>query len=77
MVVLIAGIIGNLFGMFLGVLFPDGALDDLLAKSFSYGFDPPIRLDLWIVSFSIGFQIKLNVCSLIFMFFGFIFYKRA
>ncbi len=77
MVVIIAGIMGNLFGIFLGVLLPEGSLHDVLAKSYAYGLDPPVRLDLWIVSFSIGFQVKLNFCSLLFMFFGFLFYKKA
>ena len=77
LVLILSGIIGNLFGVFLGAVLPEGSLHDALSKSKAFGLDPPLSIDLWIVSVSIGFNVKLNTCGLLFMFLGLIFYKKA
>jgi len=77
LVLLVAAILGNLFGIFLGAVLPNGALQDLVSKSLSLGLDPPVRLDLWVVSFSVGFTVELNSCSFLFMLLALIFYKKA
>ena len=77
MVLILSGIIGNLFGVFLGAVLPEGSLHDALSKGKAFGLDPPVSLDLWIVSVSIGFNVKFNSCGLLFMFLGLIFYKKA
>jgi len=77
MVLILSGIIGNLFGVFLGAVLPAGSLHDALSKSKSFGLNPPVSVDLWIVSFSVGFNVKLNTCGLLFMLFGLILYKKA
>jgi hypothetical protein len=77
LVLILSGIIGNLFGVFLGAVLPEGSLHDILSKSKAFGLDPPLSIDLWIVSVSIGFNVKLNTCGFLFMFLGLIFYKKA
>ena len=77
LVIMVAGILGNLVGTFLGAVLPDGSFHDLVSKSLAFGFDPPCRLDFWIVSFSVGFTLELNSCSFLFMFFALLFYKRV
>jgi hypothetical protein len=77
LVVILSGILGNLFGLLLGALLPEGSLHDALSKSQAYGLDPPVSLDLWIVSLSIGFLLKFNTCGLVLMLFGLILYKKA
>lgn len=76
-VLILSGIIGNLVGVFLSAVLPEGALHDTLAKSKAFGLDPPLALDLWIVSVSIGLKVKLNLCGLLFMVLGLFFYKKA
>ncbi len=76
LVLILAGILGQVVGIFLGALLPDGALSDVLAKNILFGLDPPLRVDLWILSFSIGFQVSLNSCSFLFMFLGLLLYKK-
>jgi hypothetical protein len=76
LMLVISGILGNVVGIFMGALLPDGILNDLLAKSLVFGLDPPFHVDMWIVSFSLGFHLKLNMCSFLFMFFGLILYKK-
>lgn len=77
LVLVLSGILGNLVGILLGALLPEGAFHDMLAKSLVVGLDPPLSIDLWIVSFSIGFSLKLNSCSFLFMVFGLMLYKKA
>ena len=77
LVLLISGIVGNLLGIFLGALLPQGSVNDVLARSVDIGLDPPLSIDLWIVSLSLGFQLRLNLCSFLFMFFGLMLYKKA
>ncbi len=77
LVLVISGVLGNLVGIFLGAILPEGSLHDILAKSLSMGLDPPLNIDLWIISFSIGFKLKLNSCSFLFMLFGLLLYKKA
>lgn len=77
LVLVLSGILGNLFGVFLGAVLPEGSLHDVLSNSRAFGLDPPVSLDLWILSLSIGLNVKLNICGLFFMILGLIFYKKA
>jgi hypothetical protein len=76
LILVVSGILGNVVGIFMGALLPDGILNDFLAKNLLFGLDPPFRIDMWIVSFSLGFHLKLNMCSFLFMFFGLLLYKK-
>ncbi len=76
-VLILSGIVGNLLGVFLGAVLPEGSLHDALSRSKAFGLHPPLSIDLWIVSVSIGFNVKLNICGLLFMILGLILYKKA
>lgn len=76
-VVLLAGILGNLFGAFLGSLLPDGLVHDLVARPYGYGLRTPFSADLWLFSFSFSFQFRLNSCSLLFMLLGLLLYHKS
>jgi hypothetical protein len=73
----LSGLLGNLFGILIGTLLPDGALHAIVAKEYEYGVKSPMTLDLWFLSISAGFIIRLNGCALLFMFLGTILYKKA
>jgi len=75
--IVVAGVLGNLVGIFLGAVLPDGSFHDLVSKSLAFGLDPPFRLDLWIVTFSVGFVVRLNSCSFLFMFLALLLHKRV
>ena len=70
LILAISGALGNVFGILLGAILPEGALHDFLSKCMVFGLDPPLRIDLWILAFSFGIQFKLNSCSLLFMLLG-------
>lgn len=76
LILIFSGILGNVVGIFLGALIPEGPVHDVVAKSIVFGLDPPLRVDIWIVSFSIGFHLKLNFCSFLFMILGLLLYKK-
>lgn len=76
LILIVSGIIGHVLGIFLGVLLPAGALNDVVARSIQFGLEPPLRVDLWILSFSVGFQLSLNGVAFLFMFLGLLFYKK-
>lgn len=76
-VVLLAGILGNLFGSFLGSLLPDGLIHDMVSRPYGYGLRAPLSVDLWLFSFSFSFQFRLNSCSLLFMLLGLLLYHKA
>jgi len=50
-------LMGSLVGVALGDLVP------VLAKGVSIGIDPPVRVDLLILRFPLGFVIRLNLAS--------------
>jgi len=74
---LVSGLLGNLLGMLVGAFFPQGILYDILARQYECGLNPPVTLNLWILSLSAGFLIRLNGCSLLLMFLGMLLYKKA
>jgi len=76
LILVFSGLLGNVVGIFLGALIPEGPVHEVVAKSLVFGLDPPLCIDLWIASFSIGFHLKLNVCSFLFMIFGLFLYKK-
>ena len=76
-VFLLSGLLGNLFGILLGTLLPDGTLHTIVAKEYEYGVKSPVTVDLWILSLSAGFLVRLNGCGLLCMFLGTILYKKA
>lgn len=77
LVLILSAIVGNIFGAFLGALLPEGSLHDVLAESYGYGLTPPLSIDLWILTISLGFKVNLNSCGLLFMFLGLLIYKKA
>jgi len=76
-VLLLSALLGNLLGLLLGSLFPEGTIHDILATQYEYGVRDTFTLNLWIISLSAGFLVRLNGCGLLFMFLGIILYKKA
>jgi len=78
LVLVVSGILGHLLGIFLGAIIPEGSFHDVLSRSIPVpGLDPPLCIDLWIVTLSIGFKVKLNACSFLGMILGLMLYKKA
>ncbi|NPV90183.1 MAG: DUF4321 domain-containing protein [Firmicutes bacterium] len=73
-VLLLAGsIIGGWLGAYLGRAFP---AVHLLQQTEALGLTPPTTLDLGVLTFTIGFGLRLNIMSLVGMAAGYLVYKR-
>jgi hypothetical protein len=76
-VLIFAGILGNLIGRGLALIVPGGVVHDVLISGFHFGIDPPWTLSLWVVSLSLGFTLDLTLlgalCMILFLFI----YKKA
>ena len=76
-VLVLAGILGTLIGRAIAFLVPGGLAHDWLISGFRFGIDPPWRLDLWVISLSLGFTLNLTFLGVICMIFFLLLYKKA
>lgn len=63
---LLAAVIGGLFGDIIGTYLPDGAAKTLFTKSIQIGFSPT-QVEFFAVSFTIGLMFKINFVSALFV----------
>ncbi len=64
--ILLAAVIGGLFGDIIGTYLPDGAAKTLFSKSIQIGFSPT-QVEFYAVSFTIGLMFKINFVSALFV----------
>lgn len=63
---LLAAVIGGLFGDIIGTYLPDGAAKTLFTKSIQIGFSPT-QVEFFAISFTIGLMFKINFVSALFV----------
>ena len=63
---LLAAVIGGLFGDIIGTYLPDGAAKTLFTKSIQVGFSPS-QVEFYAISFTIGLMFKINFVSALFV----------
>lgn len=64
--ILLAAVIGGLFGDIIGTYLPDGAAKTLFTKSVQVGFSPT-QVEFYAISFTIGLMFKINFVSALFV----------
>jgi hypothetical protein len=74
--VLIGGMFGGLLGEILLTVAPGGIIQDVFAKAIHPGLNPPVTVDLRLLTFTIGFTIKMNLLTFIGMILGVFIYKQ-
>ena len=74
--VLIGGLLGGVLGEILRVMAPHGTIQSIFATNFSPGISP-FTIDLVLLKFTLGFEIKINLLSLVGMFLGIYLYKNV
>ena len=74
--VFIGGLFGGILGEILRVLTPPGTVQNIFAKSFMPGLDPPLTADLVLVKISFGFIFKMNLLTILGMCLGLYLYKN-
>lgn len=74
--VLIGGLFGGLLGEILLAVAPAGVIQNLFTQAVHPGLSPPVTIDLWLLTFTIGFTVKMNLLTFIGMIFGVFVYKQ-
>lgn len=74
--VLIGGLLGGVLGEILRVMAPHGTIQSIFSTNFSPGISP-FTIDLVLLKFTLGFEIKINLLSLVGMFLGIYLYKNV
>jgi hypothetical protein len=64
--ILLAAVIGGLFGDIIGTYLPDGAAKTLFTKSIQVGFSPT-QVEFYAISFTVGLMFKINFVSALFV----------
>jgi hypothetical protein len=75
--VLIGGLLGGILGEILHVMAPQGTIQSIFATNFSPGINPPLTIDLVLIKLVLGFNIKVNILSILGMFIGIYLYKHV
>ena len=55
---------------------PSGVIQNIFTKTVNLGINPPFKVDLWLLTISVGFTLKMNLLSLIGILFGVFVYKQ-
>jgi hypothetical protein len=63
LILIVAIIAGAIVGSILGVAFENAA--PILAKGFTVGLQPPLALDLNVITLTLGFTLRLNLMGAI------------
>lgn len=64
LVLFFGAIIGSAFGELIAFLLPQGVVKQFFLRSANLGFDP-VKLDLGILNFTLGFRFILNVIGIV------------
>lgn len=67
-------IIGVILGSFIGDLFSESV--DILSKNYSIGMKSPLKLDLKVLDLTFGFNISINLASVIGFILALLIYKK-
>ena len=74
--VIIGGLLGGILGEILHVMAPQGTIQSIFATHFNPGINPPLTIDLVLLKLTLGFDLKINIISVLGMFIGVYLYKH-
>ena len=74
---LIGGLLGGILGEILRVMAPQGTIQNIFATNVTPGINPPLTIDLVLLKLTLGFIFKINMLSILGMFFGIYLYKNV
>ncbi len=75
--IIIGGLLGAVLGEILNILTPDSFLANIFTKGYNLGLNPPLTIDIKLLSLTIGFLFRINLITLIGIFLGIYIYKQA
>ncbi|MBI4726656.1 DUF4321 domain-containing protein [candidate division TA06 bacterium] len=66
LVIILAGaLLGSGLGDLAGYILPSGVVRDFFTKAITPGINPPLTINLLVVSLTLGFTLKLNIIALL------------
>lgn len=74
--VLIGGLFGGLLGEILMAVSPPGLIQNIFSQAVHPGLSPPVTIDLWLLKFTVGFTVKMNLLSFFGILLGVFIYKQ-
>ena len=74
--VLVGGMFGGLLGEILLAVFPHGVIQNVFSQAVRPGLSPPVTVDLWLLTLTIGFTLKINLLAFIGIILGVFVYKQ-
>ena len=66
----IGGLMGTVLGEILGEMLGEGGLGLVFSRGVSFGLNPPVTVDLRVLSFTFGFGFKMTLLSVLGVLFG-------
>ena len=64
------GLLGAVLSEVLKALTPDGPVQTVFLQSVALAIDPPFALDLVVITITVGAIVKINLLTIVGMFFG-------
>jgi len=74
--IFIGGLLGSILGEILQIVSPQGLVRNIFAEALSLGLDPPVTVNLVLLTFTLGFLLKINLLSVLGMLLGAYLYKH-
>ncbi len=75
--ILLGGISGGVLSEILRRMSSAPFVHDIFIKGFKIGINPPLSVDLYLFSFTLGFSIQMNLLTLLGVILGIYTYKQA
>ena len=64
LIIIVGALLGSALGEVLGLVLPQGVVRDFFLRSAEFGFGPAL-VNLAVLTFTIGFSIKLNIIGIL------------
>ena len=74
--VIVGGLLGGLLGEILTAVSPPGVIQNIFTQAVHPGLAPPVKIDLWLLTITIGFTLKMNLLTFIGILLGVFVYKQ-
>ncbi|MFQ5454926.1 MAG: DUF4321 domain-containing protein [Nitrospirota bacterium] len=75
--IILGGLLGGILAEMLKVYAPAGILHDIFLIGISIGITPPLTIDLYMLTFTIGFNLNVNFFTLLGIILGIYVYRLS
>lgn len=72
----VGGLVGTVFGEILGRLLGGGVLRTVLSEGVPFGLNPPVTVDLRVLTLTLGFTFKITLLGVLGLVLGVYLYRK-